>query len=156
MHLRCRPTKMLGSIICKQSDFKTRWYSKWRRILYRSSSPLDESSQDVWGKVWESMSSAKTMHRKVWEWSAIAQALDDRLMLRTSTRGLGFAVGKEPLASLFASKGCQITASDYSQSPDSNNWGSTGQLASSLESVHWPKLLPYSTFQRRVEFKTLT
>ena len=52
------------------------------------------------------------MHRKVWEYCFIAQALRERDMLSPERSGLGFAVGQEPLTSLFASYGCKILATD--------------------------------------------
>jgi hypothetical protein len=38
-----------------------------------------------------------SLHRKLWEWCYICQALSERDMLRPGRRGLGFAVGREPL-----------------------------------------------------------
>lgn len=51
-------------------------------------------------------------HRKIWEWAFIAQALYERNCLFDGARGLGFAVGTEPLAALFADMGCRIVATD--------------------------------------------
>ena len=51
-------------------------------------------------------------NRKFWEWCAISQALDERKKLRTGLKGLGFAVGTEPLSSHFAARGCRILATD--------------------------------------------
>jgi len=42
------------------------------------------------------------LHRKLWEWCFIAQALFERGMLERGLRGLGSAVGSEPLSALFA------------------------------------------------------
>ena len=52
------------------------------------------------------------LHRKIWEFCFIAQALDERGMLARGRRGLGFAVGTEPLPAMFASRGCAIVATD--------------------------------------------
>jgi hypothetical protein len=46
------------------------------------------------------------MHRKMWEWLFIAEALHEREMLEPGRRGLGFGVGREPLVALFAARGC--------------------------------------------------
>ena len=50
------------------------------------------------------------LHRKVWEWCFIAQALQDNDLLRPGKTGLGFAVGQEPLTALFAQRGARIVA----------------------------------------------
>jgi hypothetical protein len=52
------------------------------------------------------------LHRKAWEWCFITQALHERGKLGVGTRGLGFAVGEEPLSSLFASMGGEVLATD--------------------------------------------
>src|SRR5688572_30646700 len=50
--------------------------------------------------------------RKQWEYVYIAQALHERGYLKDGARGLGFGVGTEPLADLFASMGCHILGTD--------------------------------------------
>ena len=52
------------------------------------------------------------LHRKMWEWLFIAQALAERDMLRPGRVGLGFGVGREPLVALFASMSCDVVATD--------------------------------------------
>lgn len=66
------------------------------------------------------------VHRKIWEWAFIISALDYNNMLQNGKRGLGFAVGTEPLPSLFVAKGCEIMATDY-WPEDENMWAKTGQ-----------------------------
>lgn len=56
------------------------------------------------------------MHRKLWEWYVIVSALEQLKLLKPGSRGLGFGVGIEPIASYFASKGCEIVATDFSSS----------------------------------------
>ena len=55
---------------------------------------------------------AGILHRKSWEFIYITLALAERGMLKEGKRGLGFAVGTEPLPAYFASKGCEILATD--------------------------------------------
>lgn len=50
--------------------------------------------------------------RKLWEWGFICEALSERGLLAPGRRGLGFAVGQEPLPALFASLGCEVLATD--------------------------------------------
>ncbi len=45
------------------------------------------------------------LHRKMWEWLFIAEALAERGMLAEGRRGLGFGVGQEPLVAAFAATG---------------------------------------------------
>lgn len=55
-------------------------------------------------------------------------------------RGLGFAVGHEPLAALFVSRGCEIVGTDLdlsaSGASDTGNWAGTGQYATNLEAMN--------------------
>lgn len=94
------------------------------------------------------------LHRKLWEFCYICQALSERDCLRPGRRGLGFAVGQEQLPALFASLGCQITASDLA--PDdhrANEWASSGQWADSLSSLNTRGICPTEDFAQRVEFR---
>ena len=52
------------------------------------------------------------LHRKMWEWLFIAEALRERGMLAAGRSGLGFGVGQEPLVALFAAAGCDVVATD--------------------------------------------
>ena len=52
------------------------------------------------------------MHRKLWEWAFISQVSYERDLLKTGSRGLGFAVGQEPLPTLFVGYSCEIVTTD--------------------------------------------
>src|ERR1700679_1930153 len=52
------------------------------------------------------------VHRKIWEWVFIIEALAERGQLAPDHRGLGFGVGQDPLVALFASEGCAVVATD--------------------------------------------
>ena len=78
---------MLYSMVCKYEDFSKPWYreqeNKFRiREIYAGHSARNHDF----------------VNRKFWEWCAIAQALEERNLLVSGSRGLGFAVGTEPLA----------------------------------------------------------
>jgi hypothetical protein len=93
------------------------------------------------------------LHRKLWEWSFICQALFERGMLVDGQRGLGFAVGTEPLSALFAKSGCRIVASDLN--PDSAGkagWIQSNQHASSLLQLNGRGICPEDVFVERVQF----
>ncbi len=70
-------------------------------------------------------------------------------------RGNGFAVGTEPLASLFAARGADILASDYNEGANAAGWAQTGQLADSLEKIHWPGFLSLSLLRQRVHYQDI-
>ena len=94
------------------------------------------------------------MHRKVWEWCYAAQALDERNMLTEGRRGIGFAVGTEPLPSLFASLGCQILATDVAtEEARKGGWIETTQHADSLESLNRRGICDPDLFRQRVSFR---
>ncbi len=68
------------------------------------------------------------VHRKMWEWLFISQALTERGMLRPGRRGLGFGVGKEPLVALFASCGVAVTATDLDPAEArARGWTASGE-----------------------------
>lgn len=96
---------------------------------------------------------ANHIHRKGWEWCAIAQALEEHDMLRDGRVGCGFAVGKEPLTSMFASLGARITATDAPPNEVAGGWVATNQHAASLEDLHKPTILPADIFREHVRFQ---
>lgn len=59
-----------------------------------------------------------TPHRKLWEWCWIAQSADAAGLLRAGCRALGFGVGREPLAGLFARSGMSVVATDLAPTDD--------------------------------------
>ena len=93
-------------------------------------------------------------HRKQWELAYICQALDERGMLASGRRGLGFAVGAEKLPSFLASLGCRITATDLDGNDDRYEaWAKTGQWVGNLEALNAHGLCPDREFRERVEYR---
>ncbi|MGH7225213.1 MAG: SAM-dependent methyltransferase, partial [Gemmataceae bacterium] len=82
------------------------------------------------------------------------QALSERDMLRPGRRGLGFAVGREPLSAFFASCGCEIVATDLS-SEDANAqaWADSQQHAAGLAAINERGICPPELFRQRVAFR---
>lgn len=104
---------LVGSMPCRFEHFSTDWYKRWAtRLGYP---PADRAAHAM---------------RKWWEYAAIAQALDERGCLTPNARGIGFAVGREPLASLFASFGASVLATDLHPEFSDGQWSETGQHAS--------------------------
>jgi len=92
------------------------------------------------------------VHRKIWEWAFIMSALDQQGMLRVGKRGLGFVVGNEPLPTLFAAKGCKITATDYLEDED-NSWVLSGQnLKGERNALNQYGLCDDETFSNNVAY----
>ena len=95
-----------------------------------------------------------SLNRKVWGWCYVAQGLHERDMLQPGRRGLGFAVGQEPLVSLFASQGCEITGTDLDTGRASDaGWVETQQHASNLSMLNQHGLCDPAEFTRRVSFR---
>jgi 2-polyprenyl-3-methyl-5-hydroxy-6-metoxy-1,4-benzoquinol methylase len=96
------------------------------------------------------------MHRKVWEYCYITQALHERGMLAPGRRGLGFAVGQEPLSAMFASLGSEILATDWAtEEAQKSVWVKTNQHADSMASLNGRRLCESALFHQRVRFRFL-
>jgi hypothetical protein len=120
------------SELCKQADFSLDAYRYWSSAL---------------GLV-------PALHRKHWEFFYLCQALYERELLELGRTGLGFGVGREPLPALFASRGCNIVATD--QAPDDAvraGWQGTGQHADGLAALERPDICASAAFRERVSFE---
>lgn len=94
------------------------------------------------------------LHRKAWEWCYIVQALHERGMLRPGRKGLGFAVGQEPLTSLFVGMGCEVTATDLDfQHALDEGWVDGKQHAASLEQLNAHGLCAPELFAANARFR---
>lgn len=94
-------------------------------------------------------------HRKVWEWAFIYATLEKNHMLQAGKKGLGFAVGGEPLPALFAGLGCKILASDYWEKEE-NEWVHNGQnLQGDLENLNKWGLCPPDVFHKNVSMANI-
>lgn len=121
----------LGSKICASNDWSSAWLPYWAAQMHMQ----------------------PALHRKIWEFAFIAQVLDERDMLRTGRRGLGFGCGKEPLASLFASKGCSVLATDLSSDDmRSRSWAHGDQHAHSIDTVWMSSLCSESIAANNLRF----
>lgn len=120
---------MLTSCVCKFRDFSSPWFRTWSERIKNDA-----------------------LHRKIWEWNVIAQALDERDMLRSGRRGIGFAVGTEPLASLFASRGAEVDATDIASGDVSAAWAASNEHAASLDALFHSNIIDRPAFDERVRF----
>lgn len=94
--------------------------------------------------------------RKVWEWVYTLQVLETHGLLRPGTRGLGFGVGREPLAALMAKRGCDVVATDLpAAADDAAEWSGSGQHAAQLADLNPDDLCPPDVFAQRVRFRPM-
>lgn len=126
---------MLKSFVCQRSHFRSNWLAVWADRL--GFPPPAEAH----------------LHRKVWEWCAIGQALFERGVLRPGKRGLGFAVGTEPLVSAFSQLGAEIEATDLAHGPTAETWSATNQHAASKDVLFRPELVDRELFSKNVTFR---
>lgn len=91
-------------------------------------------------------------HRKWWEFAWIAQALTQHGCLAPGRRGVGFGVGKEPLASYFAKVGCSILATDAPLEQE-KGWATANEHASELSALNERGICDDATFVERVTFR---
>lgn len=159
--IRSRFSRKLPSFVCRSEHFETEWYRQWALRIAKGDPDLflfGEGFASTFRKVWEAMefegSAPRFRHRKMWEWCAISQVLHERGQLRPGKRGCGFAVGHEPLTSLFASLGSDVLATDLHAGVD-ESWGGTGQQAGSLEQIHWPNLISAEDLKERARFQSV-
>jgi hypothetical protein len=119
------------SELCKAKDFYTGWYKRW----------CDELKEKP------------NFHRKQWEFVYIMQALWERGCIAEGKRGLVFAVGSEPLPSVFANYGCDILATDiFPEEGLAKGWGNNNQLCFGLDSLYKCDICDKETFYKRVEY----
>jgi 2-polyprenyl-3-methyl-5-hydroxy-6-metoxy-1,4-benzoquinol methylase len=124
--------------VCRYEHFLTEWYAKWAtRLAY----PVEVVAGPV------------VSYRKVWEFAAILETLEQNGLLCAGKKGLGFAVGREPLPSIMAAAGVDIVATDLMPDRVSSNWTETSQHATGLDAIHYEWLIDRATFEQRVRFE---
>lgn len=122
------------SELCKTVDFQSDWYPKWS----------------------EEIREEPRLHRKQWEYNYILQALYERDCLKEGRRGLGFAVGTEPLPAVMAHYGCEVVATDLDyQTGQSLGWDSGDQLCNGVNSLNQRGICPDDVFLKRVKFRPI-
>src|SRR5690349_14922227 len=119
----------LGGRLCRQEDIEAAWLR--HRCGRTGMVPL--------------------YHRKVWEECFILQALWEQGMLAPGRRGLGFAVGREPLPSLRAAIGAEVVATDLPpRDRRARRWRQAAQHAAEAEALRWPNIVAQDVFEARV------
>lgn len=122
---------MIKSHLCIFNDYMTEWYRD--RIV-----DLNEGFR---------------LHRKQWEYALISQVIKESGLSSEGKTGVGYAVGLEPLPSLFASWGAHIVASDQAPSEDAQlNWGN-GQLCGGKAGLNQRGLCDPDQFDKLCDFR---
>lgn len=125
---------LLTSTICRQADFGRASFRYWM----------------------EQLGHPPVFHRKVWEYFFIAHALHERGLLTSGMKGLGFAVGQEPLVALFARLGCTIVASDMaSDAARASGWVDSEQFAGGVDVLNSLGICPADVFASSVSYQTV-
>ena len=142
------------SMLCRQDFFQQPffryWYDwisdDWQRYLNDSD----------FGKLWQRNADEIVYHRKLWEFVYIIHSLFERRFLTNHKRGLGFAVGMEPLPALFARWGCDILATDLESEKAEESWGATGQHChDDLAVLNRSGICPPEQFARSVAYRNV-
>ena len=122
---------MRRSELCKAKDYYQEWFIHWCNV----------------------MGEQPNFHRKQWEYVYVLQALWERGCMKEGKRGMGFAVGTEPLPSVFAKYGCDILATDiYPEQGIEMGWTNSNQLCMGAESLYKCDIVDHETFKKRVEY----
>jgi len=120
------------SELCKAKDIQSEWYAKWCTELKESPRP----------------------HRKQWEYTFIIQSLFERGCIANGKRGIAFAVGTEPLPSLFAKYGCEILATDiHPEKGTELGWTDADQLCFGVEDLNRRQLCDDEVFSKKVKYR---
>ncbi len=136
---------MLTSQLCTYASLTSPELEVWARRLRPMWDPDGGDSKP------------RLVHRKMWEWLFIAQALSERGMLAPGRRGLGFGVGREPLVALFAAQGCDVVATDLDPAgAGAAGWTASGaEYSGGVDGLNEHGLCPADEFARRVAFRHL-
>ncbi|MEY4485389.1 MAG: hypothetical protein RL693_2841 [Verrucomicrobiota bacterium] len=126
------PLGSTKSSICKQADFLNDHHRYWCSVIKEE----------------------PVFHRKQWEFVYILESLKQRGMIAEGKRGLGFAVGTEPLPAAFASFGCEIVATDIN--PDEGTekgWTPGNQLCFGLQDLNKRGVCPADKFNELCSYR---
>lgn len=122
------------SELCKAKDRYADWYKKW-------CAEIKETPR---------------FHRKQWEFVYILRALEERGCIQKGKKGLAFAVGTEPLPSVFAKYGCKILATDIQPERGRQlGWDNGNQLCFGVEFLNTRNICDDTAFKERVSYRAV-
>ncbi len=124
-------------------------------LRLKSKPSTQDDIESAWVAYWaKKLDMAVVYHRKVWELCYVMQALQDGKALGAGKRGLGFGCGEEPISSLLASMGIDVTVTDLEPVAAKRlGWLTTNQHATAIDQCLRPNLVDRETFLRHVTLK---
>lgn len=141
-----KPTSKLDDQF-NETDFVTPF------MPYSNCSAID-FFHPIYKKICNQIAQTPCTHRKQWEFVFIIYQLYKSRVLFFGSRGLGFGVGAEPLASFFASLGNKITATDAPKEiACRDGWIKGQQFSGFLDKVYIPEILSKEYFEKQVKFQ---
>jgi SAM-dependent methyltransferase len=122
------------SELCKAKDWQSDWFRRWCNELREPA----------------------RFHRKQWEFIYVMQSLWERGCIQKGKKGLAFAVGSEPLPSIFANYACNIVATDiYPEQGKEKGWTTGDQLCFGIESLNKRGLCDDDTLRKQVQYRAV-
>ena len=122
------------SELCKAKDWQTDWFQRW----------VNEIREPA------------RYHRKQWEFVYVMQSLWERGCIKKGNKGLAFAVGTEPLPSIFANYGCEILATDiFPEEGKQKGWTNGDQLCFGIESLNKRGLCSDEVLRKQVSYRAV-
>lgn len=130
-----RPRRIgLTGRVCRQADIDRAWMRHWFSVL----------------------GNGPSYHRKAWESAFVLQGLWEAGMMAPGRRGLGFAVGREPLPAILVARGAEVLATDLDAGDRrAASWASTNQNAGRVEDLFRPALVERDAFLARCSFRAV-
>jgi SAM-dependent methyltransferase len=140
------PEALISSTVCRHEHFQTDWFRRWHRMLAGTQFWPDRPGQKRHPQY----------TRKHFEWCAMLQALWQRGKLEPGAIGLGFAVGDEPLPSIFAHLGVRVLATDLNpKTARAWRWVKAEQNAGVRDALYYPQIVNREAFDELVSFRHL-
>lgn len=109
----------------------------------------------LFSKICKKLIGSVAVDRKIWEWTYIVRVLEDFGCLGPGAKGLGFAVGTEPLPSYFASLGVKVLATDINlEANQAKSWIETNaHIGKNINALFKENLCSRSKFEENVNFR---
>jgi hypothetical protein len=127
---------LLTSKLCTQADLETADYRAWCALIGEK----------------------PRYHRKQWEFVYIAQALEERGLLKEGKRGVVFGAGQEPLPAAFAARDVDVLVTDIDEATaTAAGWAVSGQHvgASNLDVLNAKRICGPAQFRRLVSYRAV-
>lgn len=124
-------------------------------VNLKSKPSTQEDIESKWLKYWcQQLKINPIYHRKIWELCYIPQAIHEHFRNDKKLTGIGFGCGQEPLPSLFAAMGWNITVTDLQpEKAMGMGWIETGQYTDTLSQVFYSDIVNRQIFEENVSLK---